>query len=77
MLAYLHRLRTRSHYEDPQVCFEGPEDPTDAAAPHRDLRYLTSWTFLLHELLMVEFVGKIVFPSAAERGAVGGGMQEQ
>lgn len=67
VLDYLYRLRTRSHYDDPEVFFEGPEDANDAAALHRDLRYFTSWTSLLHELLVVELAGKDVFKRTVDR----------
>jgi hypothetical protein len=61
VLDYLYRLRIRSHYDDPGVFFEGPEDASDAGALHRDLKSLISWTFLLHELLVVELAGKDAF----------------
>lgn len=67
VLDYLYRLRTRSHYEDPAVFFEGPEDASDAAALHRDLKSFTSWTFMLHELLIVELIGKDAFQRAVDR----------
>jgi hypothetical protein len=61
VLDYLYRLRIRSHYDDPAVFFEGPEDASDAAALHRDLKSLISWTLLLHELLVIELAGKNTF----------------
>ena len=66
ILDYLYRLRTRSHYQDPAVFFEGPETPDDASTLHRDLKSLTTWTCLLHELVVVELVGKEVFGDAVK-----------
>lgn len=65
LMDYLYGLRIRANYEDAAMFTEGPDSDHAAAAWSRNLVALTSATLLVHELRLVDLLGRDAVLQAA------------
>jgi hypothetical protein len=55
---YLYRLRIKSNYEDSTMFTDGPTDENASKLVHRDMVRLASSVLLMHELHILELIGR-------------------
>lgn len=77
LIHYLFRLRIKTNYVDSAMFTDGPVDDASSSTVHRDLRYITAASLLVHELHIAHLVGANRFRGWADdwlaANAPGGG----